>query len=456
MTTSVIVLAAGKGTRMNSALPKVLQPLGGEPLLAHVLAAARALSPQTIHVVAGHGMAAVQTACPGDDLHWVEQREQRGTGHAVAQALPHLAEGSALILYGDVPLVPPRTLGSLRDAAGEGVALLVMQAADPTGYGRILRDAAGRVQGIVEERDATAAMRAIGEVNTGLMAAPVALLRRYLPRVQPRNAQSEYYLTDVVALAVADGVAVSTVAAEDPDDALGVNDRLQLAYAERTLQRRRAEALLRAGVTLADPARLDVRGELRCGRDVFIDVNAVFEGRVVLGDGVRIGPNAVLRNCTIGEGVEVQAFSHLDGARVGDRARIGPYARLRPGAELACETHIGNFVEIKQAMVGSGSKINHLSYIGDASIGAAVNVGAGTITCNYDGVHKHRTVIGDGAFIGSGSELVAPVTVGEGATVGAGTTLRKDAPAHQLTVGGGRQVSLPHWRRPAPKDRDGG
>ena len=456
MTTSVIVLAAGKGTRMNSALPKVLQPLGGQPLLAHVLATARALSPQAIHVVAGHGMAAVRAACPGDDLHWIEQTEQRGTGHAVAQALPHVAKGTALILYGDVPLVPPRTLAALRDAAGDGIALLVMQAADPTGYGRILRDAAGRVRGIVEERDATPAERSVREVNTGLMAAPVALLRRYLPQVQPRNAQGEHYLTDVVALAAADGAPVQAVAAQDPDDALGINDRVQLAFAERTLQRRRAEALLRAGVTLADPARLDVRGELLCGRDVFIDVNAVFEGRVVLGDGVRIGPNAVLRNCALGAGVEVLAFSHLDGARVGDRARIGPYARLRPGAELACETHIGNFVEVKQATVGRGSKVNHLSYIGDAEIGERVNVGAGTITCNYDGVHKHRTVIADDAFIGSGSELVAPVTVGEGATVGAGTTLRKDAPAHQLTVGGGRQVSLPHWRRPAPKDRDSG
>ncbi|MDY6956244.1 MAG: bifunctional UDP-N-acetylglucosamine diphosphorylase/glucosamine-1-phosphate N-acetyltransferase GlmU [Pseudomonadota bacterium] len=456
MTTSVIVLAAGKGTRMNSALPKVLQPLGGEPLLAHVLSAARALSPAAIHVVVGHGMDAVRRACDGDDLHWVEQAEQLGTGHAVTQALPYLEAGTALVLYGDVPLVPAETLAALCTAASEGVALLVMTAPDPTGYGRILRQDGGGVLGIVEERDATSAQRRIGEVNTGLMAISVAMLRRYLPAIQPSNAQGEYYLTDVVGLAVAEGVPVQTVSVQHAEDALGVNDKAQLAIVERVLQRRRAEALMRSGVTVVDPARLDVRGELICGRDVFIDVNCVFEGRVILGDGVRIGAQSVVRDCELAAGVDVRPFSHLEGARVGAAARIGPYARLRPGADLAPDTHVGNFVEIKQARVGRGSKINHLSYIGDAEVGCNVNVGAGTITCNYDGVNKHRTVIGDGAFIGSGSQLVAPVTVGEGATVGAGTTLRKDAPPRQLTVGGGRQVTLSHWRRPQSKDRTEG
>ena len=451
MAMDVIVLAAGKGTRMNSALPKVLQPLAGRPLLAHVLETARALQPAALHVVVGHGMEAIRTRFDDPDLRWVEQAEQRGTGHAVAQALPHFADGLALILYGDVPLVRPQTLAGLQAAAGDGLSLLVAEWADPGGYGRILRDAAGQVCGIVEERDATEAQRSIREVNTGLMAVSATLLRRYLPHLQPHNAQGEYYLTDLIALAVADGVAVHAVRTEDHEEVLGVNDRLQLAQVERVLQRRQAEALLRAGVTLADPARLDVRGELVCGRDVFIDVNCVFEGRVHLGDGVRIGAQCVLRDCELAAGVEVLPFCHLDGARVGPGARIGPYARLRPGADLGPRTHIGNFVEIKQATVGEDSKVNHLSYVGDAQVGRGVNVGAGTITCNYDGVTKHRTVIGDGAFIGSGTELVAPVTVGEGATLGAGTTLRKDAPAGQLTLGAERQVTLPHWQRPQPK-----
>ncbi len=455
MTMDVIVLAAGKGTRMNSALPKVLQPLAGRPLLAHVLETARALGPAALHVVVGHGMEAVRTRFDDPDLHWVEQTEQRGTGHAVAQVLPHLAGGLALILYGDVPLVRPQTLAGLQAAAGDGLSLLVAEWADPGGYGRILRNAAGQVCGIVEERDATQAQRAIREVNTGLMAVSAALLRRYLPRLQPHNAQGEYYLTDLVALAVADGVAVHAVRTEEHEEVLGVNDRLQLAQVERVLQRRQAEALLRAGVTLADPARLDVRGTLVCGRDVFIDVGCVFEGRVHLGDGVRIGAHGVLRDCELAAGVDVLPFCHLDGAQVGSGARIGPYARLRPGADLGPRTHIGNFVEIKQATVGEDSKINHLSYVGDAQVGRGVNVGAGTITCNYDGVNKHRTVIGDGAFIGSGTELVAPVTVGEGATLGAGTTLRKDAPAGQLTLGAERQLTLPHWRRPQPKPKPG-
>lgn len=451
MTTSVIVLAAGKGTRMNSVLPKVLQPLGGTPLLAHVLTSARALAPEAIHVVVGHGMAAVREVCNGNDLHWVEQGEQRGTGHAVAQALPYLADGTVLILYGDVPLVPSSTLTELCTVAADRIALLVMKAFEPTGYGRILRDGVGRVCGIVEECDATPEQRCIDEVNTGLMALPASLLRRYLPALQPRNAQGEYYLTDVVALAVADGVLVEAVSVEHAEDALGINDKSQLARVERVLQRRRAETLMRAGVTLADPARLDVRGELICGRDVFIDVNCIFEGRVVLGDGVRIGAQSVLQDCELASGVEIRPFCHLEGARIGANARIGPYARLRPGAELAAETHIGNFVEIKQATVGKSSKINHLSYIGDAEVGQNVNVGAGTITCNYDGMSKHRTVIGDDAFIGSGSELVAPVTVGAGATLGAGTTLRKNAPPGQLTLSATRQLTLSHWKRPQVK-----
>jgi bifunctional UDP-N-acetylglucosamine pyrophosphorylase/glucosamine-1-phosphate N-acetyltransferase len=455
MTIGVIVLAAGKGTRMNSALPKVLQPLGGRPLLAHVLETARALRPDALHIVVGHGMEAIRTAFEDPDLRWVEQAEQRGTGHAVAQALPVLDQDLALILYGDVPLVRPQALVALREAASEGMALLVADRVDPVGYGRIVRDATGQVQAIVEERDATPAQRAIREVNTGLMAVSVPLLRQRLPQLQPHNTQGEFYLTDLVALAVADGVAVRTVRVEDCEDVLGVNDRLQLAQVERVLQCRQAEALLRAGVTLADPARLDVRGELVCGRDVFIDVNCVFEGRVHLGDGVRIGAQCVLRDCELAAGVEVLPFCHLDGARVGPGARIGPYARLRPGADLGARTQIGNFVEIKQATVGEDSKINHLSYVGDAQVGRGVNVGAGTITCNYDGVDKHRTVIGDRAFIGSGTELVAPVTVGDGATLGAGTTLRKDAPAGKLTLGGARQITLPHWQRPQPKPETG-
>ncbi|RMD80545.1 MAG: UDP-N-acetylglucosamine diphosphorylase/glucosamine-1-phosphate N-acetyltransferase [Gammaproteobacteria bacterium] len=438
---------------MRSRLPKVLHPLAGRPLLAHVLDTARALSPEIVLVVHGHGGEQVRRAFAQAPVAWVDQGEPLGTGHAVAQALPQVPDGHrVLVLYGDVPLLGAETLRRLLAAAGpEGVALLTAELADPSGYGRILRDGAGRVQAIVEERDASAEQRALREVNTGVLTAPAHRLRRWLARVDNRNAQGEYYLTDVVALAVLEGVPVHAVPAPDPEEVLGVNDRLQLAALERRWQRRAAERLLREGVGLLDPARFDLRGELRCGLDVVLDVGVVVEGRVELGDGVRVGPYVLLRDVRLGPGCEVLAHSVLEGVEAGPGVRIGPFARLRPGTRLAAGARVGNFVELKAAEVGEGSKINHLSYVGDATVGRAVNIGAGTITCNYDGHRKHRTVIEDEAFIGSDTQLVAPVRVGRGATIGAGSTITRDAPPGELTLSRAPQVTRQGWRRPAER-----
>jgi len=453
---NIVILAAGMGKRMQSDLPKVMHTLAGKPMLDHVLDTARALRPQTMVVVVGHGAERVRTAYADQtDVTFALQQPQQGTGHAVQQAVPQLAEDGAddttLVLYGDVPLVQPETLQRLLAARGEGLAVLTETVTDSTGYGRIVRDAQGKVQRIVEQKDATPAEQAIREINTGIIAAPTARLKQWLQRIRNDNAQGEYYLTDLVGLAVADGVPVATAQPAANWETLGVNSRVQQAELERLWQQEQARRLLQAGVTLADPARFDVRGTLTAGRDVYIDVGCVFEGVVELGDGVRVGPHCVLRDVTLGAGTQVEAFSHLSGATVGEQARIGPYARLRPGAALAERTHIGNFVEVKNSVLGADSKANHLAYIGDADIGARVNVGAGTITCNYDGVNKHRTIIEDDAFIGSDTQLVAPVRVGAGATLGAGTTLTRDAPAGKLTVSRARQTTLDGWTRPQKK-----
>lgn len=446
---NIVILAAGQGKRMHSHLPKVLHPIAGKALAAHVLDTARRLGQSRICLVVGHGGAVVRSALAAADVACAVQEPQLGTGHAVMQALPLLdGEGMTLVLYGDVPLIQAATLQRLVQAAGDGLAVLTVDLENPKGYGRIIRDSAGRVQRIVEEKDATPAERLVRETNTGILALPTARLKDWLSRLSNDNAQGEYYLTDVVALAVADGVPVHTAQPEGEWEVAGVNSKVQLAELERVYQLRLAHGLLEQGVRLADPARLDVRGQLRCGRDVAIDVGCVFEGEVVLEEAVDIGPYCVLKNVTVKAGARIAAFSHLEGAVVGPDAIVGPYARLRPGTELGAEAHVGNFVELKNSILGPGSKANHLAYVGDATVGQRVNIGAGTITCNYDGANKHRTVIEDDAFIGSDSQLVAPVTVGRGATLGAGTTLTKDAPADSLTVSRARQVSLAGWKRP--------
>ncbi len=453
---NIVILAAGQGKRMKSDRPKVLHPIAGRPMIHHLLDTVETLSPARCVMVLGHGAEQVGSALPDGlaerlPVAQVRQEPQLGTGHAVMQALPELLDGAnsrTLILLGDGPLIQGPTLQRLLQAAGSGFGLLTLMAADPTGLGRILRDAQDRVTGIIEHRDASEAQRAIREINTGIMVVPTAALRRWLGALRNDNAQGEYYLTDIVAMAVAEGMPVHTAQPDHAWEAQGVNSRAQLASLERAWQAAQADALMDAGVTLIDPARLDVRGQLTCGRDVLIDVNVVIEGTVVLGDRVHIGPNVVLRDCVIEADARIEAFSHLQGCRVGRSAQVGPYARLRPGTDLAEHSHIGNFVEIKNSRIGRGSKASHLSYVGDASVGERVNIGAGTITCNYDGANKHRTVIEDDAFIGSDTQLVAPVTVGAGATIGAGTTLTKDAPAGQLTVSRPRQTSIPGWQRP--------
>ncbi|UCG74079.1 MAG: bifunctional UDP-N-acetylglucosamine diphosphorylase/glucosamine-1-phosphate N-acetyltransferase GlmU [Chromatiales bacterium] len=457
MDLSVIILAAGHGKRMRSRLPKVLQPLAGRPLLQHVIDTARALQPASICVVYGHGGEEVRAAFADPDLDWTLQAEQLGTGHAVQQGLPGLdPDHLALILCGDTPLLRASTLTALLDAGGpDRLALLTADMDDPTGYGRVIRDAWGHVAKIVEERDATDDQRKVHEVNTGVMAAPVGLLNGWLGNLKADNAQGEYYLTDVVAMAVADGLTVAAVRAPVASETLGINDRAQLADAEAVFRARAATTLLEQGVTLADPARVDVRGELVCGQDVVIDVNVVIEGRVTLGDGVHLGPNNVVRDAVIGAGTNIHPNCVIEEAQVGERCEIGPFARMRPGVELAERAKLGNFVELKKSVVGPGSKVNHLTYVGDTIIGANVNVGAGTITCNYDGANKHRTVIGDGAFIGSGVELVAPVEIGAGATIGAGSTITKPAPDDKLTLERAKQVTIEGWQRPVkgPKKR---
>ena len=446
----VIVLAAGQGKRMRSVLPKVLQPLAAKPMLGHVLDTARALEARRIVVVYGHGGEVVREALDAPDLAWARQDPPQGTGHAVQQAMPLVEDGdTALILYGDVPLIGVPTLQRLMAAAGDRqMALLTVHMADPTGYGRILRDAAGQVTRIVEEKDATPDERRVTEVNTGILAAPVERLRHWLANLKNDNAQGEYYLTDIIAMAVAEGIQVITTQPDAFEETLGVNNKTQLAELERIHQRNIARGLTDAGVTVIDPARLDVRGQLICGRDVEIDINCVFEGRVELGDGVRIGPNCVIRNATLGAGTKVAAFSQIEDTVMGEACVIGPYARTRPGTVLGTDVHLGNFVEVKNSNISDHSKANHLAYVGDADIGKRVNVGAGTITCNYDGANKFRTIIEDDVFIGSDTQLVAPVRVGRGATLGAGTTLSKDAPPEQLTVSRAKQVSVEGWKRP--------
>ncbi|EIJ45490.1 UDP-N-acetylglucosamine pyrophosphorylase [Herbaspirillum sp. GW103] len=446
---NIVILAAGMGKRMQSSLPKVLHPLAGKPLLGHVIDTARQLAPTQLCVIYGHGGDAVPQAFAGQGLAFALQQPQLGTGHAVMLAAPHLDDDvPTLVLYGDVPLTTAASLRRLLEAAGhDKLGVLTVTLDDPTGYGRIVRED-GRIKRIVEQKDASAAERAIREVNTGIIVAPTARLRQWLANLSNNNAQGEYYLTDVIAAAVADGVEVVSAQPDDVTETLGVNSKVQLAELERVHQRNIAHGLLETGVTLADPARIDVRGVLECARDVSIDVNCVFEGQVSIGAGSSIGAHCVIRNARIGAGVTIKPFTHIEDAVVGAGAQIGPYARLRPGTELAQDVHIGNFVEVKNSIVGVGSKANHLAYVGDADVGSGVNVGAGVITCNYDGANKFRTIIEDDAFIGSDSQLVAPVRVGRGATIGAGTTLTKDAPAGQLTLSRAKQLSLAGWQRP--------
>jgi bifunctional UDP-N-acetylglucosamine pyrophosphorylase / glucosamine-1-phosphate N-acetyltransferase len=447
---SVVILAAGKGTRMHSRLPKVLHAIGGKPMLGHVLERATALRSDCTIVVYGYGGKAVLSAFGNAAVEFVRQEPQLGTGHAVQQALPYLqAGGTTLVLYGDVPLTRDATLENL--ISKPGLRLLTATLDDPAGYGRIVRDKTGRIVRIVEEKDASAREKSIREINTGILCAPTDMLHQWLSKLTNRNAQKEYYLTDVVPLAIASKTEVTSAQPSDDWEILGVNSKEQLAYLERVHQLQNARNLMARGATLADPWRFDLRGELDCGSDVFIDVNCIFEGKVRLADEVKIGAGCVLRNAEIGAGSEIAPYSHLDGAIVGAKCRIGPYARLRPGTRLDDEVHIGNFVETKETKIGSKSKANHLSYLGDTTIGSGVNIGAGTIVCNYDGVNKHRTVIGDDAFIGSDTQLVAPVTIGRGATIGAGSTITKDAPADELTLSRAKQMSVPGWKRPVRK-----
>ena len=447
---NVVVLAAGQGKRMYSNLPKVLHKLAGKPLLQHVMDSANALNPNKLCVVYGHGGETVPNHFADRSVIWAKQEPQLGTGHAVMQAVPHLdQDGLTLILYGDVPLTQVATLKQLTDVARPGtLAILTIDLADPTGYGRMVRDANGNVTGIVEHKDATAEQHKIREVNTGIMAVPTQHLARWLGQLKNDNAQKEYYLTDIIALAVSDNVPVAAVHPSGEWETMGINSKIQLAQLERTYQTNIAHALLEQGITLADPARIDVRGTLICGKDVFIDINCVFEGNVTLADNVSVSAGCVLKNVTIASETQIAPYSVLEDAIVGADCRIGPYSRLRPGTKLADRAHVGNFVELKNTELGKGSKANHLAYVGDATVGSNVNIGAGTITCNYDGANKYRTIIEDDVFIGSDTQLVAPVTVRKGATLGAGTTLTKDAPAGELTISRAKQMTIPGWKRP--------
>ena len=452
MSLAVVILAAGKGTRMKSALPKVLHEVAGKAMVQHVVDAAASLEVTNTVVVYGHGGDQVQQTVQGHNLQWAEQAEQLGTGHAVAQAMPLVSEDIVLVLYGDVPLIRPDTLKEFVACVDDNtLALMTLTLDDPSGYGRIVRDGQNNVQRIVEQKDASDAELGIQEINTGILACTRSFLADCLPKLSSNNAQGEYYLTDVIAMAVQSGLNVETLQPGSAWEVDGVNDRVQLARLERIFQRAQAESLMRDGVTLRDPARLDIRGSVQIASDVIIDVNVILEGDVTIEEGVTIGPNCIIRDANIGAGTAIEANSLIDGAVVGDHCTVGPYARLRPGTELADKARIGNFVETKKSYVGEGSKVNHLTYIGDSQIGKGVNVGAGTITCNYDGVNKFQTVMKDGAFIGSNSSLVAPVTIGENATVGAGSTVTKDVDDNGLAVARGQQRNVANWKRPTKK-----
>jgi bifunctional UDP-N-acetylglucosamine pyrophosphorylase/glucosamine-1-phosphate N-acetyltransferase len=449
MSLDIVILAAGQGTRMRSALPKVLHPVAGRSMLGHVIDTARALKPQAIHVVIGHGAEQVRERLAASDLNFILQTEQLGTGHAVAQAVPAISAERVLILYGDVPLIEAPTLELLLEKVNpHQLALLTVDLADPTGYGRIVRDAQGIVKAIIEHKDASPEQKLIREGNTGILAVPGDRLGDWLGRLSNSNAQGEYYLTDVIAMAVADGLVVATEQPLDEMEVQGANDRIQLAELERHYQQRAARRLMTQGVTLRDPARFDLRGEVTVGRDVLIDVNVILEGRVLIEDDVEIGPNCVIRDSTLRRGSVVKANSHLEGAELGEGADCGPFARLRPGAVLGAKAHVGNFVEVKNTHMGVGAKAGHLAYLGDAEIGARTNIGAGTITCNYDGANKSRTVMGEDVFIGSNSSLVAPVALGDGATTGAGSVITADVPANTLALGRARQSLIQGWQRP--------
>jgi bifunctional UDP-N-acetylglucosamine pyrophosphorylase/glucosamine-1-phosphate N-acetyltransferase len=457
MTIQTVILAAGQGKRMHSDLPKVLHCLAGKPMLEHVIETARKIMPDVKPVVVyGHQGDVLKTRLAHSPVNWVHQAEQLGTGHALQQALGHISdEALVLVLYGDVPLISVETLKRLIEKTPiDSIGMLTAMLDNPTGYGRIKRDKQQHIVGIVEEKDATADERHIHEVNSGIYLLPARRLKKWLPQLQNKNAQGEYYLTDVVAMAVKEAINVHAVHPENQTEICGINDRIQLAQAERFYQRKQADMLMRQGVTLIDPARVDIRGDVTIGRDVIIDVNVILEGRVVISDGCTIGANTIIRDSELGQRVEVRVNSVIEGASIGEHCVIGPFARLRPDSVLASHAHIGNFVEIKKSEIGEGSKINHLSYIGDSEVGSKVNIGAGTITCNYDGVNKHKTIIGDKAFIGSGTELVAPVTIGAGATIGAGSTITEDAPAEQLTVARAKQHTVQHWRRPEKISKD--
>lgn len=446
----IVILAAGQGTRMRSDLPKVLHPLAGKPLLAHVIETSQSLSPNQIQVIYGHGGDRVRETIGDYPVSWTEQSEQLGTGHAVEQAIPQISsEAMVLILYGDVPLVRSETLQALISHAEEkAFALLTVELADPTGYGRIVRNDNGSVERVVEEKDASDEERAICEVNTGIMALSAGQLTNWLTRLDNKNAQGEFYLTDIIAMAVKEGVAVDAVIARDVDEVMGVNDRIQLAHLERQYQRREAERLMSQGVTLVDTTRFDIRGSLSAGQDVTIDVGVIIEGRVTLGDRVRVGANCVLKDVTVASDSEILPMSVIEQADIGNHCSIGPFARIRPGTTLNEGARVGNFVEIKNSAIEKGSKINHLSYIGDTSMGSGVNIGAGVITCNYDGANKHRTIIGNRVFVGSDSQLIAPIKIGDDGTIGAGSTITSDTPEGQLTLSRSKQTSHKGWKRP--------
>lgn len=449
----IVILAAGKGTRMRSDLPKVLHPIGGRPLLQHVIDTARKLGAERLLTIVGHGADQVEQRLAADDIQFVMQTEQLGTGHAVQQTLPHLRDNSrVLILYGDVPLTRAETLEKLvAQVNDKQMGLLTMTLPDPTGYGRIIRDEQGKVAAIVEQKDASAEQLKISEINTGIMAATAGQLRQWLPLLSNDNAQGEYYLTDLIAMARKSGVNIHVEQPQRVEEVEGINNRQQQAALERYYQRQEAEALLATGVTLMDPGRFDCRGRITAGRDVVIDINCVFEGEVTLADGVQIGPNCLLKNCAIGAGTKIEANSVIEDAQVEARCTIGPFARLRPGTHLAEGAKIGNFVETKKARIGAGSKVNHLSYIGDTTMGAGVNVGAGTITCNYDGVNKFQTEIGDEVFVGSNTSLVAPVKLGKGSTIGAGSVITREVPESELAIARGKQRNISEWQRPKKK-----